>query len=155
MRNSAAVVLGAGTLLLDLGGVAIAATPAITDVITKRQANYKEIGGAFKGINDEIKSGSPDANTLRPLAKDLAARAAVTLKFFPRGSGPESGVKTRAKADIWASQAEFVGIQQKMIAAATQLSAAATAGDAKGVTAARDALGGTCKSCHERFRAPE
>ena len=127
----------------------------MTAAVNARKANYKEIGGAFKTINDEIKSGAPDMNTVRPLAKDIATRAANTLKYFPRGSGPESGLKTRAKAEIWANQAEFIKIQREMIAAADMLNAAAVKGDNSALADARTKLGGTCKACHDRFRQAE
>lgn len=130
----------------------VAAAPNIAGAVKARQASYKEIGGAFKTINDEVKTGAPDMATVRPLARDLAARAARTLAYFPRGSGPESGLKTRAKAQIWAEQAKFASIQRQMIAAAKALDAAAAAGDLAKMRAARDTLGGTCKSCHDRYR---
>ena len=144
-----------GAVLMGLGGYgALAAAPNIVAAVQARQANYKEIGGSFKAINDELKSGSPDMNTVRPAARDIASRAAHTLKFFPRGSGPESGLKTRAKADIWANQAEFVRVQQEMISSANALNTAAMAGDVGRMQSARGVLGGTCKTCHDRFRAP-
>jgi cytochrome c556 len=154
IRHGSALMMALGALLIG-SGMAAAAAPAISAAIANRQANYKEIGGGFKAINDEIKTGSPDMNSLRPLARDIAARAAATLKYFPRGSGPESGIKTRAKPEIWKNQAEFVDIQQKMIAAANSLNSAAAAGNLADLTMARNALGGTCRTCHDRFRVPE
>mgnify|MGYP001584975876 CR=1 FL=1 len=130
-----------------------AASPAVTTAVSSRQASYKEIGGAFKSINDEIKSGRPDMNSVRPLARDIAARAALLPRFFPRGSGPESGLKTRAKAEIWQDNATFVRLQGDMINAARALDAAATSGNAAALASARATLGGVCKSCHDRFRA--
>lgn len=133
---------------------AYAASPAATNAVNARKANYKEIGGAFKTINDELKSGAPDMNTVRPLARDIATRSALQLKNFPRGSGPESGVKTRAKAEIWTDNATFVKLQNDMVSSANLLSAAAIKGDVNGMSSARTALGATCKSCHDRFRVP-
>jgi cytochrome c556 len=134
---------------------AYAASPAATAAVNARKANYKEIGGAFKTINDEVKSGAPDMNSVRPLARDLAGRAALQLRNFPRGSGPESGLKTRAKPEIWSDNATFVKLQNDMVSAANALNAAAAKGDVAGLTAARTTLGGICKSCHDRFRTPE
>ena len=148
MRTGALVGLG-----LITSSVAVAAVaPAITAAISARKANYKEIGGAFKTINDEIKSGAPDMNTVRPLARDIAARAALQLKYFPKGSGPESDVKTRAKAAIWKDLAGFTKLQNDMVTAANSLNGAASAGNVAAMTSARTALGATCKSCHDRFR---
>ena len=133
---------------------AVAAAPNPAAAVKARQANYKEIGGAFKTINDELKSGSPDMNALRPLARVLAVRATRALDYFPKGSGPESRVPTRAKPEIWKSQPEFVRMQRGMIAAANSFNAAATAGNVAQMQRARVLLGETCKSCHDRFRVP-
>jgi cytochrome c556 len=135
--------------------VAEAAAPAMIAAVNARKANYKEIGGAFKTINDEIKTGSPDIATIRPLAKDIFTRASGQLKFFPQGSGPQPGVKTRAKAEIWSDQAGFKKIHGDMIAAAGALQDAANRGDVAAITAARTKLGATCKSCHDKFREAE
>lgn len=145
---AACLAVGIGTC------AASAAGPDIAGVIKARKANYKEIGGGFKSINDELKSGAPDMNMLRPVARDIASRAAYTLKYFPKGSGPESKIATRAKAEIWANQADFVKIQQEMVEAAKALNAAATTGNLAGAQAARAKLGGTCKTCHDRYREP-
>ena len=145
--------LALATLVLAASYAAYTATPAVTNAIKARQASYKEIGGAFKSINDELKSGSPDMNSVRPLARDIATRAALLPKYFPKGSGPESGIKTRAKTEIWKDNAAFVKLQGDMITAAKALDAAAASGNVAGLGAARTSLGGTCKSCHDRFRA--
>lgn len=148
--------LGTGALLacalVATGSALAAASPAITAAVAARKANYKEIGGAFKTVNDEIRSGAPDWNTVRPAARDIAARAALQIKYFPNGSGPESGAKTRAKAAIWKDFATFSKLQKDMITAANSLNSAATARNGPALTAARDALGATCKSCHAKFR---
>ncbi|WP_375198051.1 c-type cytochrome [Sphingobium sp.] len=134
---------------------AYAAAPAVTNAVKARQASYKEIGGAFKSINDELKSGSPDMNSVKPLARDIAARAVLLPKYFPKGSGPESGLKTRAKPEIWKDNATFVKLQGDMITAARALDMAAASGNVAGLGSARTALGGACKSCHDRFRTEQ
>ncbi|QGP81120.1 c-type cytochrome [Sphingobium sp. CAP-1] len=129
-----------------------AASPVATAAVNARKANYKEIGGAFKTINDELKSGAPDMNSVRPLARDIATRSALQLKYFPKGSGPESGLKTRAKAAIWSDNAAFVKLQNDMVSASKALNAAAESGNGSALASARTTLGGLCKSCHDRFR---
>jgi cytochrome c556 len=139
MKREMTALAGLALSLLAAVQIASAAAPTISAAIAARKANFKEIGGAFKTINDEIKSGAPDVNTVRPLARDIASRSALQLKNFPRGSGPESGVKTRAKAAIWSDQAGFNKLQNDMVASAST----------------RAALGATCKNCHDRFREEE
>ncbi len=137
-----------------IGGawVAEAATPTIIAAVNARKANYKEIGGAFKTINDEIKTGSPDLRTIRPLTKEIFTRASGQLKYFSQGSGPQAGVKTRAKAEIWSDQVGFKQMHSDMLAAAGALQDASDRGDIAAITAARTKLGGTCKICHDKFR---
>ena len=142
--------------LLVLAGTGIAAaqaaSPAATAAIKARKANYKEIGGAFKTINDEVKTGTPDLATIRPLARDIAARAAGQMKWFPKGSGPESGEKTRAKPAIWSDMAGFNTAHTAFLTAANGLNTAIASGNPASIAQAQKTLGGTCKSCHDRFR---
>jgi cytochrome c556 len=149
--------LAAACLLTLAGGawVAEAAAPNMIAAVNARKANYKEIGGAFKSVNDEIKTGSPDFNTIRPLAKDIFTRASGQLKYFPQGSGPQAGLKTRAKAVIWSDQAGFKAAQGEMVAAAGALQDAAYRGDVAALTAARTRLGAACKNCHDKYREAE
>lgn len=155
MKREMTAVAGLALALLAAVQAASAAAPAISAAIAARKANFKEIGGAFKTINDEIKSGAPDVNTVRPLARDIASRSAFQLKNFPRGSGPESGIKTRAKSAIWSDQAAFNRLQNDMVAAARAMDAAASGGNMTALVSARGALGATCKTCHDRFREEE
>jgi cytochrome c556 len=140
--------------LLAVSYAAYAASPAITTAVNARKANYKEIGGAFKSINDELKSASPDMNTVRPAARDIASRSALQPRNFPRGSGPESGLQTRAKAEIWRDTAVFARLQNDMVQAANIMNSAAASGNVAALRSARDGLGATCKGCHDLFRVP-
>lgn len=133
----------------------VAAPLQTTGAISARKANFKEIGGDFKTMKDEIASGRADMRTVRFAARDLLTRATGQLRFFPRGSGPESGTPTRARAEIWANQAAFLKLQNEMVASARALDAAAQAGDMASLSAAHQALGRTCKSCHDQFRAEQ
>jgi cytochrome c556 len=155
MKREMTTVAALALALLAAVQAASAAAPAISAAIAARKANFKEIGGAFKTINDEIKSGAPDVNMIRPLARDIASRSALQRKNFPRGSGPESGVRTRAKAAIWSDQAGFDKLQNDMVAAARAMDAAASGGNMAALASARGALGATCKACHDRFREEE
>ncbi|WP_037496174.1 c-type cytochrome [Sphingomonas sp. KC8] len=129
-----------------------AASPAATAAVKARKANYKEIGGAFKTINDEVKTGNPDLATIRPLARDIATRAAGQLKWFPKGSGPESGEKTRAKPAIWSDMAGFNSAHAAFLTAANGLNTAIASGNPAHIAQAQKTLGGTCKTCHDRYR---
>ena len=145
----------AALLFVLIAAAAHAATPEIKAAILARQANYKEIGGDFKAMKDEIKGGAPDLDTIRPSALDLFRRASGQGKDFLPGSGPDSGEKTRAKADIWSDRATFDKLHGEMLAEADILQQAAAKGDLAAVTSAHTALGRACKACHDKFREPE
>lgn len=148
----------AAAAMLALGGGTLAyaaASPAVVAAIKARQANFKEIGGDFKAVNDEVKSGAPILSIVRPAAHDLATRAADQARHFVPGSGPEAGVKTRALPTIWSDPAGFAKANANFVKAAAALDAAAQKGDVATLTAARTSLGGTCKACHDKYRAQE
>lgn len=149
----AATAIVMGLMLLNVA--TIAATSEVTEAIKSRKANYKEIGGAFKTLNDEIKTGAPSIDTIQPLAKDLLKRGSMQMNFFPVGSGPESGEKTRAKAAIWSELQDFHRIHDDFMQSAQKLNQAIDAGDLAAITSAQKSLGTTCKSCHEKYREPD
>lgn len=148
-------VIGAVALLFLRCEFADAATPQVTQAIAARKANYKEIGGDFKTLNDEIKSGAPDPNAVTSAARDIQRRSKLSLPYFVPGSGPESGEKTRAKADIWTNLADFTKWQENFIAAADRFAQTAEAGDAAAIATQFKVLGEACKSCHDKYRERE
>lgn len=153
--KQAAVAIAAIAICTALIGPAVGQQkPGGAVAVAARKANFKEIGGAFKTVNDEIRSGRPDLNALKPAARDLATRSRLSLGHFPRDSAPGPGITTRAKADIWANMPAFVKLQNMMVNASVSLDAAASRGDVAAMTKARDTLGASCKACHDRFRQP-
>jgi cytochrome c556 len=77
------------------------------------------------------------------------------LKWFPKGTGPEAGVKTGALPVIWGKWPDFKIAAVKMLTASKALDATAATGDLAKIKPAVGALGGTCKGCHETFRAKD
>lgn len=130
----------------------LAANAAAT--IQARQANYKQMGGAMHDILEQLHAGSPDLAQVRPRAALLADRSVRVLTWFPRGTGPEAGVRTRAKPDIWANPAGFRRAGATFVVAARELNAAAQSGDLARIRAAVPAVGRACSACHDNFRAP-
>lgn len=133
--------------------VAVAATPK--QVIEARQSNYKTIGKATKAIFDELRKPAPDMAVFRANGPTLVQLSSQLPRWFPKGSGPEAGVKTGAKADIWTKPAEFRTAAVNFNNAARAFNAAAIKGDGAAVGAAARTLGGTCKSCHDSFRTKD
>ncbi|HEY9233717.1 MULTISPECIES: c-type cytochrome [Phenylobacterium] len=131
---------------------ALAASAAETAIAT-RQAGYKKIGGAFKAINDELRKDAPDTKLIAANATTLNSQAAQLGHWFPKGSGPEAGVKTKAKPEIWTDQAKFRAAAGKFQTEAARLQTISAAGDLGAIRTQVRALGGTCKGCHDPYRA--
>jgi len=130
------------------------AVPA-ADTIRMRQANYKQMGGAVKGINDQLAADTPAISEIRRHSATLAGHARNVLTWFPRGSGAEAGVRTRAKPEIWSDPRGFRVASANLLVAARGLDAAARRGDAAAVRTALPDLRRTCAACHDSYRGPE
>ena len=142
-----------------VGGAVVVATCAIAakpaDTIAARQANYKQIGKAMKGIGDELKKPEPSVPVIQASAKTIVGLAPHVLKWFPKGSGPESGIKTSALPAVWEKWPEFKVAAVNMLTASKALNAAAATGDLAKIKPAVGALGGTCKGCHDTFKSKD
>ncbi|MBX3635292.1 MAG: cytochrome c [Rubrivivax sp.] len=79
--------------------------------------------------------------------------AMSTLPFVAFGEGTDKGLPNRAKPEIWRESAKFKAASEKMAEEVRKLDAAARAGNLDAVKAAMGAVGGSCKACHDDFRA--
>lgn len=123
--------------------------------IAVRKDGYREMGTAFKSLNDELKKPKPMAITLKRSTATISKTSVRVPNWFPAGSGPSAGIKTAAKPEIWTKRAEFDAIQRKLVADAALLDKLVTAGDMKAIAAQARVVGGDCKACHDKFRTPE
>lgn len=137
---------------LCLAGGAVAAVNAKA-VIEAREANFKTFGKSMKTMNDNLKSDSPDLAVIASNAATIRGLAPKVTTWFPKGTGPESGVKTEARAEIWTDGAGFAAAARRLEPEAAKLEALARAGDLAGVRAQVRVVGGTCKGCHDKFKA--
>lgn len=144
----------AAVLIAGAASTALTAAAPVSpaEAIKLRQANYKKLGAGFKAIKDELAKGSPDKAVIKKNADEVAALAQRVNTWFPAGSGPEAGVKTAAKREIWTNSAEFRKDADALGAASLKLAKAADAGDLAGVQAEFKATGGTCGACHKAFK---
>jgi cytochrome c556 len=149
--------LGVATALVLIGAVAQAqtSTPGMADVIKARQDKYKQIGRATKAIGEALKTPAPSVPAIQGYAKQIDALAPQALTWFPKGSGPEAGVKTAAKAEIWLNPDEFKRDATSFSGAAHKFDIVAATGDLTQIKAQFQELGQTCKTCHQAFRARE
>ena len=127
----------------------------IATLMHDRHENFEEMGDAFKAINRELKGHSPDLAVVRRHAETIGRFAPQVQTWFPAGSGPETGRRTRAKAEIWQDRATFDQRARAFATAGPRYLATVQGDDIAAIRAATAELGNVCKNCHDRFRAPE
>ena len=152
MINARTLALAA--LLLPASAmVATAAAP--NPAFKARHDNFEAMGRAMKGTFDEFKKPAPDLAAIRANAAVLAKAAPKVKGYFPKGTGPEAGVKTEALPAIWEKPADFAAAADRLVGATKALQAAAATGDLGQIKAAAGGVGGACKNCHDTFRKPK
>ena len=135
------------------------ATPAAAqfakpeDAIKYRQSSLSVMGTHFGRIGAMVNGRVPfDAKVAAENAEIVADMAKLPWAAF--GPATDKGaIPTRAKAEIWAEQAKFKDLSDKMVAETTKLQAAAKSGNADNLKAAFGATGATCKACHDNYQA--
>lgn len=116
-----------------------------------RHENMEALGDAFKALTDESRKDAPDQAVMAENAAKVGEMAESLPAWFPAGSGPQDGVKTAAKADVWLNEIEFADKVQEFQAQARELKAAAADGVDAMIAQTND-VGQTCKACHQKFR---
>jgi cytochrome c556 len=136
--------------------VEAAAGPAEIAQIKPREDKLRDMGGALKAINDELKKGKVDwDNTIIPNAQTIKDRSAYLLNWFPKGSGPETGKKTYALPSIWQKNDDFVKLGKAAQAEAIKLDQVAASKDQNALKAQALETGKACKACHDNYRSPD
>jgi cytochrome c556 len=142
-------------------GAAWAADPAPAPTtpggkaVVARQAHYKELNGAFRAINEQLRAEMPDKAAIAANAAKMKDLAADLPSWFPKGSGPEAGIKTAAKAEVWTDAAGFAAAATKLQDETAKLQDVAAAGDLDAIKAQVRATNAACKACHDTYRAAE
>ena len=134
----------------------LAAAPvlaAAADVVRARIEGLRELGALFKNVNDELKGDTPNRMILQISARQITDVARDQYQWFPAGSGPQPGVKTKAKAEIWARGADFKKAQDNFARQAVEFSKVVSSGDVAKMRTQVKVLGATCGGCHRTFRA--
>jgi len=152
MRN---LFFGIAAVAAMVGVASAQPRPGAAGAIHTRQAHYKQIGAAMKGINDQLRASAPSLPVLRRNAALVAALAPRVSGWFPRGTGAEAGVRTRALPEIWSDPQRFRGAAVAFVVAARRLDATARQGDLAAIRMSTRLLGNACRDCHDHFRGPE
>ena len=135
-----------------LGAAPLLASPA--DVVKSRVAGLRELGAAFKAVNDGLRSSEPQTILIQQSARQIRNAAGQMADWFPAGSGPQPGVKTAAKPEIWTQPDKFKAAEVAFASEAVKFQAVANGGNSDATRAEALKLGATCKACHENFRTP-
>ena len=138
-----------------LAGSSIAGEMGVDQIIDDRQRNLRDMGAAYKAITDELKRSTPNVLEIAHYASSLQEIASSQKQWFPAGSGPESGIKTAAKAEIWSRPAEFTKWEDDLSAAIALLVKATAGQDLEIVRRQHEQLGKACAGCHKTFRVKD
>lgn len=124
-------------------------------LIDGRIRNFKDIGAAFKAVNDEVKAGRFESATVKYSVKSISSITVNMHKWFPEGSGPESGLTTKAKPFIWDNIDDFNKVRSDFEQTIIALLAATEESDAAMIKANFYKAAKGCKTCHELYREKE
>ena len=149
MKKLCRVVLLAAVAVTSLSAFAQFAKPE--DAIKYRKASFSVMGTHFGRLGAMAQGKVPfDAKAAAENADIVASLAKLPWAAFVDGS--DTG-DTKAKPEIWKQSAKFKEAADKLQAESTKLAAAARSGKEDAFKAAFTATAGTCKSCHDDFRA--
>ena len=127
--------------------VATCLTSAIqAGVIEERKAKFKENVTILRSIQTQI--GKGDFEAIAVGGQNIAEWASKMADFFPKGSESVGALDA-----IWLDFDDFQSKADANKQAALQLEQVAGTRDARQIMAAVQKLGGTCKSCHQSFKA--
>jgi cytochrome c556 len=122
------------------------------DAIKYRQSAFTVMGAHVGRIGAMAQGRVPfDAKAAADNAAIVSAMARLPFTAF--GEGTDKGMPNRAKPEIWKDAAKFKAASDKMVAEIAKLETAAKAGNLDAIKAAMGAVGGSCKGCHDDFRA--
>ena len=96
-----------------------------------------------------------DAASAQAAADNLVTISNVNQRFnWPEGSSQFDTANTRAKPEIWENLDDMIAKWEDFGSSAQKMQIAAGDGP-DAIRSAIGAIGGTCKACHERYRAEE
>jgi cytochrome c556 len=139
-------------LWLILSASPLLAAPA--DDVRVRISGFRELGASFKTVNDALRSPEPQTILIQMAARQIVNASRSLPTWFPAGSGPESGEKTKSKSAIWQQPAQFKAAKDAFANQALQFQRATQSGNVALIQAETRKLGMTCKGCHDSFRTP-
>ena len=152
MKNIRLKTVLAASLSVAVAVPALAHIERSEPLQSLRQSYFALVGMTFGPMGDMVKGKIEwNSDQFSAWANDLAAVSSVSVE---RGFAPGSDKgKTRAKPAIWENPDDFA---EKLAAFRTEAAALAVAvktGDQAAATAQFKKTGGTCKACHDEYKA--
>ena len=147
--------LGALATLSTLAAVstAVAQTPDQKKAIEDRQALFKQIDEAFKPVGDMVKRKIPyNAQQVQDSAAKLATLAPKIGDAFKVDTHTVTGVKTKARENIWTNMPDFKAKADALVKTLDMLAEAGKAGDEKSLRPAFATVGKACSACHDNYK---
>lgn len=137
--------------LLIAGNIAIAQNKP-EDIIRYRKSAYTVLLWNWMPLNAMVRGRIAfDAAEFARRAERVAALAPQLLEGFPEGSG--TGATTEAKPEIWTNFADFSAKMKDFERESAALASIAKAGDEAAMKEQFAKVGGTCKACHDQYKA--
>ena len=149
MKKTIIYIAAISASLISFGAAAQFAKPE--DAVKYRKSALSVMGTHFGRLGAMAQGRVPfDAKIAADNAEIVADIAKLPWAAF--GEGTDGG-DTKAKPEIWKQGAKFKEYADKLQAESVKLAAAAKTGKEDAFKAAFTATAGTCKSCHDDFRA--
>ena len=150
MKRLHLVLLSTAATLASLPAAAQFQKPE--DAIKYRQSAFTVMANHFGRVAQMAQGRVPfDAKVAAENADIVLTMSKLPFQGF--GEGTDKGLPQRAKPEVWKEQPKFRAAAEKMQAEVAKLDAAAKTGNLDAIKAAVGAVGGSCKACHDDFRA--
>lgn len=121
--------------------------------VEARQQLFKQIDEAFKPVGDMVKRKQPyDAKIVQDSAAKLATLAPKIPDAFKVDTHTLTGVKTKARENIWTNLPDFKAKADGLVKAIDSLAEAGKAGDEKSLRPAFATVGKACSACHDNYK---
>lgn len=122
------------------------------DAIKYRQSAFTVMAAHFGRVGAMANGRVPFDGAVAQ-ANMAVVTAVHMLPFTAFGDGTDKGMPQRAKPEVWKDAGKFKAAADKMGAEMAKLDAAVKSGNLDAIKAAFGPAGGTCKACHDDFRA--
>ncbi|MEE4278004.1 MAG: cytochrome c [Halieaceae bacterium] len=154
LSKSGAVKATVAGLAIASASLAFAHSSKDEPMQAYRQSYFALVAMNFGPIGAMLKGDMPwDDAQLKAFADNVAGMATVDVaRAF--GPGSDKGM-TRAKPEIWENTDDFLSKYDDFKSAAAGLATAAATGDKAVIGEAFKKTGGTCKSCHDEYKAKD